>query len=233
MVIKKIKPTISDWLKYLFLGFLSTPLYLYLYSLGVNMSSAIDVSLISIVVPIFIIIGGAIFLHENITKREIFGTILAIAGTMVLTIFPFSILKNFSSKNILGLLQDNGELYFYNTLSGTLEKKGESVRQFSFSPSGAWTAILGEKTLEVFSKNDDYARLNLSAYPYINSISWYRDENHLLLNLYNGMGLLDFSAVNPENIQHLASSINASYDADGNILYYALSDKVWSLEIPK
>ena len=138
-----------------------------------------------------------------------------------------------SSKNILGLLQDNGELYFYNTLSGTLEKKGENVRQFSFSPSGTWTAILGEKTLEIFSKNDDYARLNLSAYPYINSISWYRDEQHLLLNLESGMGLLDFSAVNPENIQHLASSINASYDADGNILYYALSDKVWSLEIPK
>ena len=138
-----------------------------------------------------------------------------------------------SSKNILGLLQDNGELYFYNTLSGTLEKKGENVRQFSFSPSGTWTAILGEKTLEIFSKNDDYARLNLSAYPYINSISWYRGENHLLLNLYNGMGLLDFSAVNPENIQRLTDSTNVAYDADGNILYYAEDSKVWSLEIPK
>ncbi len=138
-----------------------------------------------------------------------------------------------SSKNILGLLQDNGELYFYNTLSGSLEKNGENIRQFSFSPSGAWTAILSEKTLEVFSKNGDYARLNLSAYPYINSTSWYRDESHLLLNLETGMGLLDFSAVNPENIQRLASSIVASYDSDGNVLYYAMDGKVWSLEIPK
>lgn len=138
-----------------------------------------------------------------------------------------------SSENILGLLQDNGELYFYNTLAGTLEKKGENIRQFSFSPSGAWTAILSEKTLEIFSKNNDYARLNLSAYPYINSISWYRNENYLLLSLESGMGLLDLSAVNPENIQQLANSINYSYDADENILYYALDGKVWGLEIPK
>ncbi|TSC60161.1 MAG: hypothetical protein LiPW15_39 [Parcubacteria group bacterium LiPW_15] len=138
-----------------------------------------------------------------------------------------------SSRNILGLLQDNAELYFYDLLSGTLEKKSENVRQFSFSPSGAWTAILGEKTLEIYSKDGDYVRLNLSAYPYINSVSWYRDERHLLLNLGSGVGLLDFSAVDPENIQHLANSTNAAYDTEGNILYYVLDGKVWSLTIPK
>ncbi len=96
--IKKIKPTKKDWLAYLFLGFLCTPLNLLLLFLGINKTSAIDASLISITAPIFVAIGGVAFLKERVTKKELLGLTIAVIGTF-LTIFQplFESKSNFSA----------------------------------------------------------------------------------------------------------------------------------------
>jgi len=50
--VKKKRPSLADWGKHILLGFLCTPLTLMLYFLGVNFTSAIDVSVVSILAPI-------------------------------------------------------------------------------------------------------------------------------------------------------------------------------------
>lgn len=84
--IKKIKPEKKDWPIYLLLGFLCTPLNLSLLFFGLNKTSAVDASLISITSPVFVALGGVFFLKECITRKELFGLTIAISGT-VLTIF--------------------------------------------------------------------------------------------------------------------------------------------------
>jgi len=84
--VKKIKPAATDWLVYFFLGFLCTPLNLLLLFWGINKTSAIDASLISITSPIFTTIGGILFLQENTSKKKFIGLTVAITGT-TLTIF--------------------------------------------------------------------------------------------------------------------------------------------------
>lgn len=85
--IKKIKPNKKDWPVYLLLGFLCTPLNLLLLFLGINKTSAVDASLISITTPIFVAIGGVAFLKERITKKELLGLGIAVVGTFFIIFF--------------------------------------------------------------------------------------------------------------------------------------------------
>lgn len=87
--LKKIKLNLRDWLLYLFLGFLCTPLNLILLFLGIQKTTAIDASLISIISPILVIIGGVLFLDEKVNKTERIGIIITIAGTIITMVQPF------------------------------------------------------------------------------------------------------------------------------------------------
>lgn len=87
--IRKLKPSKKDWFWYIFLGFLCTPLNLLLLFFGIQKTTAIDASLISITAPFFIFIGGALFLKETVTKTEKIGIGLAIAGTLLTISQPF------------------------------------------------------------------------------------------------------------------------------------------------
>lgn len=100
--VRKIKPTLKDWTTYLWLGFIGTPLTLYLLFVGIQKTSAIDASLISIISPILVIIGGVIFLKENVTKNEKIGIILTLAGTVLTLTQPIFQSQGFIGKNVIG-----------------------------------------------------------------------------------------------------------------------------------
>lgn len=102
--IKKTKPAKKEILFYLFLGFLCTPLNLLLLFWGINETTAINASLISIVSPILIILGGSIFLKEKVTRMELAGTALAVAGTLLTVVQPMLDSELNVSKNIIGNL---------------------------------------------------------------------------------------------------------------------------------
>lgn len=99
--IKKVKPSKKDLLDYLYLGFLCTPLNLLLLFWGIQRTTAIDASLISITSPFLVAIGGALFLKENITKREGVGIGIAMAGTLLTIIQPM-LEKGFGFQNVEG-----------------------------------------------------------------------------------------------------------------------------------
>lgn len=104
----KVKPTKKDWLIYLFLGFLCTPLNLYLLFIGLEKTTSIDASLISITTPFLVAVGGALFLKENVNNKEKLGIGIAIFGTLVTIIQPLfenvSSVGNHVQGNLLVLL---------------------------------------------------------------------------------------------------------------------------------
>lgn len=71
-----------------FLGTLSTTITLYLLFVGMQYTTAIDTSLISILGPIFIVFGGAYVLKEKVTRREKIGLSIAVLGSMTALLEP-------------------------------------------------------------------------------------------------------------------------------------------------
>lgn len=73
----------KDWPWLIFLGFLSTPLNLFLLFLGYEKTTSMDGVLISATAPIFIAIGGSLFLKEKVTKIERIGLLIAVIGSLI------------------------------------------------------------------------------------------------------------------------------------------------------
>lgn len=84
--LKKTKFSLKKIGKYLALGFLGTPLTLGLLFIGIQKTTAIDASIIWIIAPILVVLGGAFLLKEDVTKIEKIGIGLALMGTLI-TIF--------------------------------------------------------------------------------------------------------------------------------------------------
>jgi drug/metabolite transporter (DMT)-like permease len=99
---KKIKLSSKKVFKLALLGFLGTTLSLGLLFLGYKYTTAIDGSLIYSIAPIIVVIGGAIFLKEKVTKMERVGVIIAFLGSLVIVLQPILEGKAFALKNIYG-----------------------------------------------------------------------------------------------------------------------------------
>lgn len=100
----KTKPSFYEISQYLLLGLLSTPLNLLLFFWGINKTSAIDASVLAILSPVLIVLGGILFLSEKVTKKETVGIIIAILGTIVLSLTPFFGQKGNFFANLEGIL---------------------------------------------------------------------------------------------------------------------------------
>lgn len=97
----------KDWPWLIFLGFLSTPLSLILLFVGYEKTTSMDGVLISATAPIFITIGGALFLKEQVTKTERIGLIIAVIGSLITVsqpIFEGNLFKGSLTGNFLVFL---------------------------------------------------------------------------------------------------------------------------------
>ncbi|MBI2268542.1 MAG: EamA family transporter [Candidatus Blackburnbacteria bacterium] len=70
------------------LGLLSTTINLSFVFLGFNKTTALQGTLITAMTPVFIAIGGVLFLRERVTRREQLGIALAIGGTIFTVVEP-------------------------------------------------------------------------------------------------------------------------------------------------
>ena len=70
------------------LALLGTPLTLIPLYEGIKLTSSIESSILTATGPLLIIIGGRIFLREKITQNEKIGLIIALIGTILLTLGP-------------------------------------------------------------------------------------------------------------------------------------------------
>ncbi len=70
------------------LALLGTPLTLIPLYEGIKLTSSIESSILTATGPLLIIIGGRIFLQEKITQNEKIGLVIALIGTLLLTLGP-------------------------------------------------------------------------------------------------------------------------------------------------
>lgn len=84
--LRRLKLNFSQLSQYAALGFLGTPLTLYFLFTGMERTTAIDASIIWIIAPILVVLGGVFFLKEHVTKTEKIGIGLTLLGTTI-TIF--------------------------------------------------------------------------------------------------------------------------------------------------
>lgn len=71
---------------------------------GLKRTSAIEAGLITTAQPIFIIIGGMLFLHEKQERHEWFGVLIALVATLYLTVLPLVSQGTPSTVSIIGNL---------------------------------------------------------------------------------------------------------------------------------
>lgn len=86
----KIKPSLKQLITIIILELIGTVLVLGLLYAGLKLTSALNAALISNTIPIFVTLGGILWLKEKQEKREWLGLSLAIAGTTILTLEPLT-----------------------------------------------------------------------------------------------------------------------------------------------
>jgi drug/metabolite transporter (DMT)-like permease len=79
---------LSYSLKVIAIEILGLPLPLYLLYSGLDRTSALEASLIGSTGPIFVVLGGILFLHERETRREWQGLALSLLGSLILVAEP-------------------------------------------------------------------------------------------------------------------------------------------------
>ena len=72
----------------LILALLGTPLTLLPLFYGLSATTSIEASLLVSSSPIFTVIGGILYLNEKLTKKEWRGILIAVIGTLLLTLEP-------------------------------------------------------------------------------------------------------------------------------------------------
>lgn len=88
----------------LLLALLGTPLTLLPLFYGLHATSSIEASILESSSPIFIILGGILYLKETLRKEEWIGLGIAIFGTLLLTLQPFFTGHTLSTLSIQGNL---------------------------------------------------------------------------------------------------------------------------------
>lgn len=81
-------PQGKELLKLSLLGVLGSSLGLGVLFWGIQYTTAVETTLIASMPPIFVTLGGALFLKEEITKKERIGLFLAVLGTTFIALQP-------------------------------------------------------------------------------------------------------------------------------------------------
>jgi drug/metabolite transporter (DMT)-like permease len=84
----KIRPKLSYLLKVLLIETLGTALPLLILYEGLSRTSALEASLIGAIGPIFVVLGGVIFLRERESRREWQGLAVSLLGSLILVSEP-------------------------------------------------------------------------------------------------------------------------------------------------
>ena len=86
--VKKESLTVKELPKIFILGFMATTLTLVLLFWGTKLTSAVEAVIINSLSPIFIIIGGGLFLKEKISRKIKIGAGLAVLGSILTVLQP-------------------------------------------------------------------------------------------------------------------------------------------------
>jgi len=131
------------------LGFMATTFNLTLLFNGMKLTSAIEATFIGALSPILIVIGGAMFLKEEVTVQEKIGVLFAFGGSIFIIIQP--ILAN--GKLAITSLEGNLMVLLATIVWGAyslLARKRESTKKCTPLLLTSFTFIIGFLTITPF-----------------------------------------------------------------------------------
>lgn len=141
IVDKDGRPKSNMLLKSLTYGLLAYYIALGLLFWGLNYATVLDLSIVSVVEPLLVLVGGGIFFHDKITRKEKNGALIAFIGTAVALILPLLFTNRVSSTMLTGavlllgfLLADAGGILYSKHLLK------EKVSAFALTNIGMLTA---------------------------------------------------------------------------------------------
>ncbi len=85
---KQMHIKFEDFYKILLLALTGITFNIGLYYLGLSLSQSINAPIIGSTMPIFLILGAIIFLHEIPKPKVIFGTFISLIGTLIIILRP-------------------------------------------------------------------------------------------------------------------------------------------------
>ncbi len=115
---------------------------LLLYYLGLNLTTATEASIISLLGPVFTTIAGIIFLHEHEEKHEWLGLLIALVGSIIIIIEP--IITNHSLQAEFSLLGNS--LILIHVIRGALtsilvKKHFKHIPKLYATALGTWISL--------------------------------------------------------------------------------------------
>ncbi len=109
----KIHPKVSYLLKVLLIELLGTALPLYILYEGLSKTSALEASLIGATGPIFVVLGGILFLRERESRREWQGLVISLLGSLLLIFEPIWNGHGFVGSSLTGNLSVLGYNFLF------------------------------------------------------------------------------------------------------------------------
>lgn len=152
-------------LKLLGCSFLTSTVSLGFLFFGLENTTALDASLITLTSPILITVAGAMFLKEHVTHREKIGLSIALVGTALTVIEP--ILQNHGGIRLSGNVLILGYLIsaaWASVLAKELLRNG--VSPFVMTSSSFIVGFLSLLPIYLISNDSPLAQITSTAWPY-------------------------------------------------------------------
>lgn len=138
------------------------------------------------------------------------------------------------SENKILALQDNGDLLSYEINSASLKQIASDVKNFEFNSSANLLAALENKSLEIFSSNDEnYWRFNLPDISKAEKVLWHKDDHHLFIQYPEKILFLDVDKNYQKEPTEVALGNKMEYYPKSNQLYFLENSEVWKINFPQ
>lgn len=141
----------------------------------------------------------------------------------------------FVTDGLLGILQNDGQLYLYDLNAKTFRKLADNVKSFAATDDGVSVAALEYNGLEIFtlSGEQNYYRFNLPDVASAENLIWYHDDEHLFVVYPGRISFLDLSDSGLNNFRTVNAGTSPEYEAGTNILYFiSPSGMLMKMEFP-
>jgi len=127
-----------------------------------------------------------------------------------------------AKSNILSILQNDGELYLYDTGAQSITKIADDTKDFAATENGSSIAALENGSMEIIPTtgvSDDYYRFNLPDIADAQRVMWYKDAMHLFIEYGDHVSFLDLKDAGLNNFITVAIGTAPFYDSGENALY--------------
>ncbi|RJQ29694.1 hypothetical protein C4571_00985 [Candidatus Parcubacteria bacterium] len=181
-------------------------------------------------------VGGTVFeSDEDVSRLFLYDKLLGSAVETAHTIEGRTRKAEWQRNGALWILQDSGELYFYDRKNETISKAASDVKDFEFAEDGSKLAALGNRSLEIFGLEDtsDYWRFNLPDTENIKKLEWYKDSYHLFVHYPDRVRFLNLDDQGQKNFLTVAETGTGHYDSTQNEFYFLEGGLLSRMEFPE